>query len=63
MWKLEITQKRQSKDSNYVFDEKIEFKSENLYDLCSLLVKLTECDCECDKETAYKISRVNEGEE
>ena len=53
MWKLVITQQRKSSGSEYTFDEKVEFESDSIYDLSSLIVKLSEC--EGDKQTEYKI--------
>ncbi len=56
MWKLTITQKRKSEFSEYMVTESIEFVSENITRLISLIETIYVY--ETDIETTYKIEKV-----
>lgn len=60
MWKLIIIQNRKSIDSEYTFEEKVEFVGTNLEEMCEIIVFLGKH--EGGKETTYRIEKVEEGE-
>jgi hypothetical protein len=60
MWKLIIIQKRKSIDSEYTFEEKVEFVGNNLDEMCEIIIFLAKR--EGGKETIYRIEKVEEGE-
>lgn len=60
MWKLTVVQKRKSESSDYMFEEAIEFISEELSELTNIIERLANA---CGvRETTYKIEKMKVGE-
>jgi len=59
MWKLTLMQKRKSEYSDYMNEQKIEFFSEDLFELAITVERLIN---HTEVETEFKIERVKEGE-
>ena len=61
MWKLTIEQKRKSTASNFEVEEKVQFESENLTDLTTMIDRLSAHEGVI--KTSYKIERAGEASE
>lgn len=60
MWKLTVIQKRKSESSDYMFEEAIEFISEELSELTNIIERLA--NASGARETTYKIEKMKVGE-